>query len=53
MPREVVPMLLVRGPVGFVPVVAVIPGWLIAAGVILFGLLAIYAVYWIVFRMGK
>jgi hypothetical protein len=46
-------MPFAQGSIGFVPVVAVIPGWLIAAGVILFGVLAIYAIYWIVFRMGK
>jgi 4-amino-4-deoxy-L-arabinose transferase-like glycosyltransferase len=39
-------------PIGPLPVGA-ISGWLIAAGVILFGVLAIYAIYWIVFRMGK
>jgi hypothetical protein len=35
------------------PVLAYVPGALIAVGVVLFGLLAIYAIYWIIFRMGK
>lgn len=38
---------------GFMPVLAYVPGSLIAVGVILFGLLAIYSIYWIIFRMGK
>ena len=38
---------------GFMPVVAFTAGTLIAVGVVIFGLMAIYAIWWMIFRMGK
>lgn len=46
-------MPFVQGSIESVPMVAYIPGLLIAVGVVLFAVLAIYAIYWIIFRMGK
>lgn len=46
-------MFLAQSLIDPAPVVAYVSGWLIAAGVVLFGLLAIYAIYWIIFKMGK
>ena len=46
-------MPVVQGLIESVPELAAVPGSLIAVGVVLFGLLAVYAVYWIIFRMGK
>lgn len=46
-------MPVVQGSIGSVSMLAYVPGSLIAVGVVLFGLLAIYAIYWIIFRMGK
>ena len=40
-------------PAEFVPLVAWVQGTLIAVGVVLFVALAVYAIWWIVFRMGK
>jgi hypothetical protein len=40
-------------PTESVPVVAWVQGTLIAVGVVLFVALAVYAIWWIVFRMGK
>jgi hypothetical protein len=47
------PVPVAQGFIESVPVLAYVPGSLIAVGVVLFGLLAVYAVYWIIFRMGK
>jgi hypothetical protein len=33
--------------------VAYVPGTLLAVGFILAGVLAVYAIYWLIFRMGK
>jgi hypothetical protein len=38
---------------GFAPVVAFTAGTLIAVGVVIVGLMAIYAIWWLIFRMGK
>jgi hypothetical protein len=35
------------------PMVAYIPGLLIAVGVVLFFVLGAYAIWWMIFRMGK
>ncbi|HEU4356302.1 MAG TPA: hypothetical protein VFT27_12000 [Actinomycetota bacterium] len=38
---------------GVAPLVALTPGTLIAIGVVIGGLMAIYAIWWLIFRMGK
>lgn len=38
---------------GFTSPMAFAPGTLIAVGVVIVGLMAIYAIYWLIFRMGK
>jgi hypothetical protein len=38
---------------GFTPVVAYTAGTLIAVGAVIVGLMAIYAIWWLIFRMGK
>jgi hypothetical protein len=37
----------------FTPMSAFAPGTLIAVGVVIVGLMAIYAIWWLIFRMGK
>jgi hypothetical protein len=43
-------VFLTQGPT---PLVAFTPGTLIAVGVVIVGLMAIYAIWWLIFRMGK
>lgn len=38
---------------GVTRLVAFTPGTLIAVGVVIGGLMAIYAIWWLIFRMGK
>ena len=37
----------------FTPMSAFAPGTLIAVGVVIVGLMAIYAIWWLIFRMGE
>ena len=46
-------MLFSQGAVGSASLVAFTPGFFIAVGFILAGLLAIYAIWWLIFRAGK
>jgi hypothetical protein len=39
--------------IGFAPMIAWIAGTLMVVAIVLGGVLAIYAIYWIIFKMGK
>ena len=42
-----------QGSVAVAPMIARIPGLFIALGLILTVVLAVYAIYWLIFKMGK
>ena len=46
-------MPFLQGSIEAVPMLALARGSLIALGVVLFFLLGAYAIYWIIFKMGK
>ena len=46
-------MPFAQGSIGLAPMLAYTPGLLIAVVAIGMGLLAIYAVWWLIFKMGK
>lgn len=46
-------MPFAQGSIGFEPMVAWITGALVVVGCVLLFLLAAYAIYWMIFKMGK